>query len=378
MATPLIAKELQASFRLALADAKPMRHEYLTLEHLLLALTREPKTQKILVACGANVKRLRQRLEKFLAETVERLPEGVDAEPQQTIGIERVLQRAAIHALSAEQKVIDGGDVLVAMFREDESHALFLLQQEGITRLDVLNYISHGIAKGPGRRGGGRRPGRPGRRGGRRGPPEGPARGLHREPLGRGRGGAHRPADRPRERARAHHPGALPPPQEQPDLRGRDRRRQDRHRRGPGAAHPRGEGARAARRARSSTRSTWARCSPAPSSAASSRSGSRRCSRRSQKQPGAILFIDEIHTIVGAGATSGGSHGRLEPAQAGARLGQAALHRLHHLPGVQGELRARPRAGAPLPEDRGRRADRRGHGADPPGPQVPLRGAPRA
>jgi ATP-dependent Clp protease ATP-binding subunit ClpA len=148
VATPLIAKELQASFRQALADAKQMRHEYLTLEHLLLALTRETKTQKILIACGANVKRLRQRLEKFLAETVERLPEGVSAEPQQTIGIERVLQRAAIHALSAEQKVIEGGDVLVAMFREDESHALFLLQQEGITRLDLLNYLSHGISKG--------------------------------------------------------------------------------------------------------------------------------------------------------------------------------------------------------------------------------------
>jgi ATP-dependent Clp protease ATP-binding subunit ClpA len=149
VASPLIAKELQASFRQAITDAKSMRHEYLTLEHLLLALTREPKTQKILVACGANVKRLRQRLEKFLAETVERLPESVNAEPQQTIGIERVLQRAAIHALSAEQKVIEGGDVLVAMFREDESHALFLLQQEGITRLDLLNYLSHGISKGP-------------------------------------------------------------------------------------------------------------------------------------------------------------------------------------------------------------------------------------
>ena len=147
MATPLIAKELQASFREALADAKKMRHEYLTLEHLLLALTRESKTQKILVACGANVKRLRQRLEKFLAETVERLPDGVSAEPQQTIGIERVLQRAAIHALSAEQKVIEGGDVLVAMFREDESHALFLLQQEGITRPHLLNSLSARIPK---------------------------------------------------------------------------------------------------------------------------------------------------------------------------------------------------------------------------------------
>jgi ATP-dependent Clp protease ATP-binding subunit ClpA len=147
VATPLIAKELQASFRQALLDAKAMRHEYLTLEHLLLALSKEAKTQKVLAACGASVKRLRQRLETFLKETVEKLPEGVSAEPQQTIGIERVLQRAAIHALSADQKVIEGGDVLVAMFREDESHALYLLQQEGVTRLDLLNFLSHGITK---------------------------------------------------------------------------------------------------------------------------------------------------------------------------------------------------------------------------------------
>jgi len=147
VATPLIAKELQASFRQALQDAKAMRHEYLTLEHLLLALSKDAKTQKVLTACGASVKRLRQRLETFLKDTVEKLPEGVSAEPQQTIGIERVLQRAAIHALSADQKVIEGGDVLVAMFREEESHALYLLQQEGVTRLDLLNYLSHGITK---------------------------------------------------------------------------------------------------------------------------------------------------------------------------------------------------------------------------------------
>jgi ATP-dependent Clp protease ATP-binding subunit ClpA len=144
MGTPLIAKELQTSFREAITDARSMRHGLLTLEHLLLALTREAKTQKILVACGANVERLRQRLEKFLAETemVKPLPKGMSAEPQQTIGIERVLQRAAIHALSADQKVIEGGDVLVAMFREDESHALFLLQQEGLTRLNLLSFLN--------------------------------------------------------------------------------------------------------------------------------------------------------------------------------------------------------------------------------------------
>ncbi|NVJ08683.1 ATP-dependent Clp protease ATP-binding subunit ClpA [Myxococcus sp. AM001] len=147
MAGPLIAKELQASFRTALDEARKMRHEYLTLEHLLLALTRDARTREVLKGCGANVKQLQERLVSFLEETVERLPEGADAEPQQTIGVERVLHRAAMHALSAEQKLIDGGDVLVALFREDESHALYLLQQEGVTRLDLLNYISHGVTK---------------------------------------------------------------------------------------------------------------------------------------------------------------------------------------------------------------------------------------
>jgi ATP-dependent Clp protease ATP-binding subunit ClpA len=143
---------LQASFRTALEEARRMQHEYLTLEHLLLALTKDTRTREVLKACGANVKRMQERLESFLEETVERLPEGVDAEPQQTIGVERVLHRAAMHALSADQKFIDGGDILVAMFREEESHALYVLQQEGLTRLDLLNYISHGITKegGPG------------------------------------------------------------------------------------------------------------------------------------------------------------------------------------------------------------------------------------
>ncbi|MFY0580764.1 ATP-dependent Clp protease ATP-binding subunit ClpA [Cystobacter fuscus] len=147
MAGPLIAKALQDSFRNALEEARRMRHEYLTLEHLLLALTKDTRTREVLKSCGAQVKRLQERLESFLEETVERLPEGVEAEPQQTIGVERVLHRAAMHALSAEQKFIDGGDVLVALFHEQESHALYLLQQEGITRLDLLNFISHGISK---------------------------------------------------------------------------------------------------------------------------------------------------------------------------------------------------------------------------------------
>ncbi|MGZ6141004.1 MAG: Clp protease N-terminal domain-containing protein [Myxococcaceae bacterium] len=112
MATPLIAKELQASFRQALTKAKAMRHERLTLEHLLLELTHEPKTEKILVDRGANVSRLRQRLENFLAETLDRVPDSIKAEPQQTIGIEPVLQQATQVSVTREVwgwKSEDGG-----------------------------------------------------------------------------------------------------------------------------------------------------------------------------------------------------------------------------------------------------------------------------
>ncbi len=147
MASPIIAKELQASIRFALSEAKRMHHEYLTLEHLLLGLLRDPRCVEVLKACGARMDRLKQRLDTFLEEAVERLPEGTTGEPQQTIAIERVLQRAAFHALSAEQKVMDSADVLVAIYREDSSQALHFLKEEGVTRLDVLNFISHGIAK---------------------------------------------------------------------------------------------------------------------------------------------------------------------------------------------------------------------------------------
>jgi ATP-dependent Clp protease ATP-binding subunit ClpA len=147
MASPIIAKELQASIRFALAEAKRLRHEYLTLEHLLLGLLRDPRTIEVLRACGAKPDRIKARLDKFVEETVERLPEGSDAEPQQTMSVERVLQRAAYHALSAEQKVMDSADVLVALFREVDSQALFFIKEEGVTRYDLLNYISHGIKK---------------------------------------------------------------------------------------------------------------------------------------------------------------------------------------------------------------------------------------
>jgi ATP-dependent Clp protease ATP-binding subunit ClpA len=149
MASPIIAKELQASIRFALSEAKRLRHEYLTLEHLLLGLLRDPRTLDVLKACGARADRIKAHIDKFLDETVERVPEGADAEPQQTIAVDRVLQRAAFHALSAEQKVMDSADVLIALLREPDSQAVFFLKEEGVTRYDLLNYVSHGIKKEP-------------------------------------------------------------------------------------------------------------------------------------------------------------------------------------------------------------------------------------
>ncbi len=144
MAGPVIDKELQATLRKAFDRAGLMRHEYVTLEHLLFALTEDPKASKALKSCGADLRRLRKRLEEFMQERLTRLPESVTVEPRQTLAVERVLQRAAIHAISSEMKTIDGGNVLVQVLKEDESYAAFLLQQEGVSPLDLKRFISHG------------------------------------------------------------------------------------------------------------------------------------------------------------------------------------------------------------------------------------------
>ncbi|HEY8427490.1 MAG TPA: ATP-dependent Clp protease ATP-binding subunit ClpA [Sandaracinaceae bacterium] len=145
MSSPMIARELQATLRKAYDEAQRMRHEYVTLEHLLLALLDDPKASKALEACGANRARLRKRLYAFFDESVQKLPEDVEAEPHQTLAVERVLQRAAIHAISSEMKVIDGANVLVQLFYERESHAVYLLDQEGVQQFDLKRYVSHGI-----------------------------------------------------------------------------------------------------------------------------------------------------------------------------------------------------------------------------------------
>ncbi|MBP6831627.1 MAG: ATP-dependent Clp protease ATP-binding subunit ClpA, partial [Deltaproteobacteria bacterium] len=128
---PTVTKELQSALRSAVEMAEEARHEYVTLEHVLLAFLQDDWAKRALKACGANLKRLEKKLRAYLSESVEKLPVGQALEVQQTLGVNRVLQRAAIHVMSSEQQTIDVASVLVAMFREQESQAVFLMSEEG-------------------------------------------------------------------------------------------------------------------------------------------------------------------------------------------------------------------------------------------------------
>jgi ATP-dependent Clp protease ATP-binding subunit ClpA len=141
-----LSRALETSLGLAVREARRRRHEFLTLEHVLWALLQDEGVAEVLRACGGNVPGLVRELESYLEEQ-ETLPPGQERPPQQTIAFQRVLQRAAAHVQSAGRDEIDGRNLLAAIFREPDSHAAFLLSQQGITRLDVVTYLSHGISK---------------------------------------------------------------------------------------------------------------------------------------------------------------------------------------------------------------------------------------
>ncbi|HEY1371777.1 MAG TPA: ATP-dependent Clp protease ATP-binding subunit ClpA [Candidatus Binatia bacterium] len=143
----MFTKELKATLSLAFAEAKRRRHEFVCVEHLLFALLQDKDASSAIVQCGGDMAKLKKGLEDFFTTHLEALREGMDHEPQETIGFHRVLQRAVIHAQSAEKKEINGGNLLVAIFREPDSYAVYLLEEQGITRFDIVNYVSHGISK---------------------------------------------------------------------------------------------------------------------------------------------------------------------------------------------------------------------------------------
>ena len=300
-----VSKELSRPFRARWREARRRRHEYVTLEHLLHAMTKDKVASEVLLACGADLKLLERELEEYLDRTLEAL--SVHAGPGADRGVPARAPARGDARAGRRPRADDAGNVL-ARCSASATRTRSTCSRSRASRGSTSSTTSRTASRRSSRRATACR--RDARRRGRRRRPrpvKDPLETLLRR-TSRARGaGQHRSADRPRRRARAHDPGAVPAPEEQPAARRRARRRQDRARRGPRAAHRREARCPKPLARRASTRSTWARCSPARSSAATSRSGSRPCMKALKKIPKAILFIDEIHTIIGAGATSGGT-----------------------------------------------------------------------
>src|SRR6476469_7903136 len=144
----MIAQELEVSLHMAFMEALQNRHEFITVEHLLLALLDNPSASEVLKACAAEIDDLRKLLSEFVTEHTPILTTE-DTDTQPTLGFQRVIQRAILHVQSSGKKEVTGANVLVAIFGEKDSHAVYFLHQKGVTRLDVVNFISHGISKVP-------------------------------------------------------------------------------------------------------------------------------------------------------------------------------------------------------------------------------------
>jgi ATP-dependent Clp protease ATP-binding subunit ClpA len=143
----MLSKELEVTLNNAFKNAHEKRHEFITVEHLLLALLDNPSAEAIMKACGCNIKLLRGQLTQFIDETISLIPQGVQRETQPTLGFQRVLQRAVFHVQASDKKEVSGANLFVALFSEQDSHAVYLLNKQDISRLDVVNYLAHGISK---------------------------------------------------------------------------------------------------------------------------------------------------------------------------------------------------------------------------------------
>jgi len=143
----VFSPSLEVILTVAYREAAARRHTHLTLEHLLYALAHDPDGERILAACGADLPAMRRELGAYLEESIEKQPRGADPQPEQTVAFRRVLQTAILHVQSAQRDEANAGDILAAILQQPKSHAAQVLAHHGITRLDVLNFISHGIAK---------------------------------------------------------------------------------------------------------------------------------------------------------------------------------------------------------------------------------------
>ena len=145
----MFSPALEVVLTVAYREATSRRHTHLTLEHLLYALAHDPDGERILAACGADLPQLRKDLDRYLKESVEQFTRGQQKEPEQTLAFRRVLQTAVLHVQSAGRQEVQSGDVLAATLQQNKSYAAQLLGAHGITRLDILEYITHGISKMP-------------------------------------------------------------------------------------------------------------------------------------------------------------------------------------------------------------------------------------
>ncbi|HMO48448.1 MAG TPA: Clp protease N-terminal domain-containing protein, partial [Rubrivivax sp.] len=145
----MIAQELEVSLHMAFVEARQQRHEFITVEHLLMALLDNPSAAEVLRACAANIDDLRKSLVTFVKENTPTVSGTEEVDTQPTLGFQRVIQRAIMHVQStgSGKKEVTGANVLVAIFGEKDSHAVYYLHQQGVTRLDVVNFIAHGIKK---------------------------------------------------------------------------------------------------------------------------------------------------------------------------------------------------------------------------------------
>ena len=147
MGALMLNRDLEITLNLAFKEARNKRHEFMTVEHLLLALLDNQAAIAVLRACGADMNRLRAELTEFIESTTPLIPgQDSERETQPTLGFQRVLQRAVFHVQSSGNGEVNGANVLAAIFSEQESQAVFFLKQQQIARIDIVNYISHGIS----------------------------------------------------------------------------------------------------------------------------------------------------------------------------------------------------------------------------------------
>ncbi len=200
---PETLETIQRAFRMA----SDRRHEEVGLEHLLLAITDEPQARRVLTSCGANLEVLRRQLTDVLAKAFTPVTAPTVVEPEPTLGFDRVIQQAMMHAVSSSAKQVESGSLLVFLLQEEDSHAAYFLRSQGVERLLLLRVLSHGSKS---------RAGQPLRRARAGRAFDRSVAGVRVRPRCPRRRGPDRSADRTCARARAHGPGAVPAPQEQP------------------------------------------------------------------------------------------------------------------------------------------------------------------